>query len=254
MFIRKGTLIRAIYRSVLNREPDPEGLAHYQSRLRRGDSIEAILSDILYSTESSHRSGDHSQFGEFATFRYLSNPQPGGIVIDVGARGRDDSNSYDLMVRYRWRGLLIEPNPNYWPIIERDFQGLDYQLVRCAISDREGDAELHLNIHSEPSLLRSVATVDFEEFRPITVRTHRLANVLAECEIPNQFNLLSIDIEGMDIPVINDLLASSDYRPDWIWSEASDGGRTKTLADKGFYQLVQNKLPYRRANFSKSSA
>jgi hypothetical protein len=50
----------------------------------------------------------------------------------------------------------------------------------------------------------------------ITVTKRRLHNILDEHQISPSFAVLSLDIEGVDFEVLNDLINNSNYRPDWI--------------------------------------
>jgi hypothetical protein len=83
---------------------------------------------------------DHSQNGEFLELLKLivARGAPGKNIVDVGANGRERSNSYDLMLLFGWRGLLIEANPSLADKIRAEFNGVNYTLVTCAVSDFEG--------------------------------------------------------------------------------------------------------------------
>src|SRR5436190_13250191 len=89
---------------------------------------------------------DHSQFGEFPLFLRVARPKHRGVIVDVGVLGKEGSNSYDLLSQLEWRGVLIEANPNVWDQIERDFSGLNSNLVRAAVSDVEGPVEFHSGV------------------------------------------------------------------------------------------------------------
>src|ERR1044072_4552668 len=89
---------------------------------------------------------DHSQFGEYPLFLRLARPKRYGMIVDVGALGKEGSNSYDLLSQLEWRGILVEANPNSWEKIEREFAGLKASLVRCAVSDVEDKVVLHLGV------------------------------------------------------------------------------------------------------------
>jgi SAM-dependent methyltransferase len=53
--VSEEAIIAQLYRGVLGRDPDPGGLAHYSGRLRDGDSLEAILQNMLSSPEYRER-------------------------------------------------------------------------------------------------------------------------------------------------------------------------------------------------------
>jgi len=184
---------------------------------------------------------DHSQFGEFSLFLKVARPRRYGLIIDVGALGKDGSNSYDLMSQLGWRGVLVEANPNLWEGIERDFSGLNSTLVRCAVSDVEDKVVFHLGAADGVS---SIIRASAEAWGPlrgeVEVQARRLGEILDEQQVPTNFDLLSLDIEGMDMPVLNDLIAHTNYRPRWIFLEASLDFQTKSLADLDLLPAVQD--------------
>jgi FkbM family methyltransferase len=194
---------------------------------------------------------DHSQFGEFPLFLKVARPGRHGIVVDVGVLGKEGSNSFDLLSQLEWRGVLVEANPNSWEGIEREFAGLDVSLVRCAASDVEGKAVFHLGVvDGVSSVLRAFAEAWGPLRGSVEVQTRRLGDILDEQKVPLSFDLLSLDIEGMDIPVLNDLITNTKYRPRWIFLEASYDFRTKSLGEldllpsvKDQYEIVGQTVP-----------
>ena len=180
---------------------------------------------------------DHSQNGEFSVFVEHAEPRRGGIVVDVGARGKKDSNSYDLLTQFGWRGLLVEASPKRWAVIEKEFAGTDFILERCAVSNVEGIRTFYLRGPFSSLLPEAVL-----EWGPIQATVHvqarRLGSILQRHSIPASFDLLTIDIEGMDIPVLNDLFDSTDYRPDWIWFELAPKYRGDGLHDTGLVPAI----------------
>lgn len=184
---------------------------------------------------------DHSQFGEFSLFLKLGRPKRGGVIVDVGALGKDGSNSYDLLSQLGWRGVLIEANPSLRDGIERDFAGLEATLVRCAVSDVEGKVTLHLGIvDGVSSIIRESAEAWGPLGGNVEVQARRLGDILDEQQVPLRFDLLSLDIEGMDMPVLNDLIANTNYRPRWIFLEASYDFRTKSLGELDLLPSIQD--------------
>jgi FkbM family methyltransferase len=162
------------------------------------------------------------------------------LVVDCGARGKERSNSYDLMKFFGWKGLLIEANPRLIPEIEREFADLDHDLVQCAVSDRTGTATLTLGINDDvSSIVPGQAAAWGETKGEVVVPMRRLPDILEEYRAPKVFGLLSLDIEGQDIAVLNDLIDNSDFRPQYIIIEASNDFRTKSLNDLPFSERVK---------------
>ena len=175
-----------------------------------------------------------------------------GIVVDVGARGRDRSNSFDLMKHFGWRGLLIEANAQLHHAIDTDFAGCDMQLVSCAVSDFNGRSNFTLGFNDDVSSLTASCTKIWGNSRgTIEVEVRRLSEVLAEFEIPLEFDLLSLDIEGEDFKVLNDLVATSPYRPNWIVMESSGGAPVRHMTDPRFSKEVRRH--YRAKAVTKSN-
>ena len=242
--------VRDVYRALLRRDPDP-GAQDKVNRLVAGAaSLEDILGEVLASPEfltparhSAPRfTNDQTQFGELEILLrlWVNDFARQRLVVDVGARGRERSNSYDLMKTFGWRGVLFEANPNLVTSIREAFAGLDYELVPCAVSDYSGEATFHLGINDDVSSLDPGAAGGWGPITgAITVEVQRLGIALQDRNVPLDFDLLSIDIEGEDIKVINDLIDSTHYRPGWIVIEASYDFATSSLNDLPFSPNVR---------------
>lgn len=186
---------------------------------------------------------DYTQFGELGHLlrRLVRSGSEFQIVVDVGARGRDRSNSYNLLKDFGWKGLLIEANPLLVDSIAAEFEGLDYKLVNCAVGDVAGTMPFHIGINDDvSSLLPEHAAMWGEITRVIEVNVQRLPDVLLAEGIPATFDVLSLDIEGLDVRVLNELIATSEYRPGLIIIEASYDFAMKNLADAGLSEAVRS--------------
>ena len=73
----------------------------------------------------------------------------------------------------------------------------------------------------------------------VEVEVRRLSEVLDDFSIPLDFDLLSLDIEGEDFKVLNDLIANSAYRPKWIVMESSGGSAVRQMTDPRFGKEVR---------------
>ena len=246
-------IITACYRALLDREPDEDGLAQHSRALRNGLSelpeiIRSFLECVEFTSlqrkklalsalgDAAVTIEDHSQFGEFRLMLNLliNEGACSRLIVDVGARGKDRSNSYDFLKNFGWRGLLIEANPYLIDQISKDFAGLDYNLVNVAVSDFDGSADFHFGINDDVSSLSSELAGNWGTSPgSVKVEVQRLGSLLLANGIPPVFDLLSIDIEGEDLRVLEDLIASTDYRPKWIIIEASHNFRFTSLEQLG---------------------
>jgi FkbM family methyltransferase len=166
------------------------------------------------------------------------------IIVDVGVRGRQGSNSFDLLQHFGWTGLLVEANPHSISQIRDDLAGLNVTILNLAVSDYIGKAAFYLG-ENVSSLTKQIV----EDWGPcagaMEVEVRRLGEILDAHAIPPDFDVLSLDIEGEDLRVLNDLILSTRYRPRWIIIEASFEFKVKTLSDldlceevKGVYSIL----------------
>lgn len=242
--------VAALYRGFLGRDPDTSAGQMVEALMTGQATWPQIIVAFLNSPEfnvvrearrqSESLTNDQTQFGEFTLLlqRMLKAKEP-RLVVDVGARGKERSNSFDLLKSFGWRGLLIEANPALADQIRIDFAGLDVALEVCAASDWEGEATFHLGINDDVSSLNPEAALGWGETRgAITVPVLRLPTLLERHAVPRDFDLLSIDIEGEDIRVLNDTVAQG-WTPRWVIIEASNDFIVKTLDDAPFSDAVK---------------
>lgn len=248
-----SAIIEALYQAILGREADSQGLQEKVDMLDSGSTTLAkIIASFLHSEEfaktrevsdtSSRLTNDQTQFGEFEIMLKLWVNQFAShrIVVDVGARGKARSNSYDLMKSFGWRGYLFEANPALIDSIRDEFRGLDVEIIPCAVSDYTGEATFHLGVNPDVSSLNADAASGWGAITgEITVQVERLGNVLRDYGVPQDFDLLSIDIEGEDVKVLNDVITAFGYRPRWIIIEASYDFAIKSLEDLPTDDLVR---------------
>ncbi|MEY4247229.1 MAG: hypothetical protein RIS69_776, partial [Actinomycetota bacterium] len=160
-----------------------------------------------------------SQYGEVELLLKLISKEvfASPTIVDVGAAGVDISNSIDLIATMGWRGLLIEANPHHAELLATEIAELNADVVCCAVAATEGEATFYLGRnHHLSSLNQEIAESWGDTQGEITVTKRRLHKILDEHNIPQNFAVLSLDIEGVDFEVLNDLINSSLYRPDWI--------------------------------------
>jgi len=140
------------------------------------------------------------------------------FLVDIGAYGASISNTFGLLSA-GWKGILIEANPDRYPIIQKEFAGKNVEVLQLGISDSEGELDYHL--HSEP--LHNSFNADWypptKLGKSIKVRTRPIANILRERNVPFDFDLLAIDTEGLDKKILTAMFQASSYRPRVIITE-----------------------------------
>jgi FkbM family methyltransferase len=250
--------ISALYRTLLLRDPDAAGLEAYATLLLSGRlTLPSLVEQICRSKEfATNLSRFMARYGRKAALRFTNDISQYGetellvkeivnrscrhrIIVDVGVLGRNGSNSHDLLRWFGWKGLLIEANPYLVETIREEFSGLEIELVNCAVSNYTGTGKLYLGANDGISSLQRHATAGWGPIRgEIEVPVRRLDQVLTEHSIPADFDVLSLDIEGEDIKVLNDLIENSLFRPHWVIIEASYNFKTKSLVDLPFAKNV----------------
>lgn len=164
------------------------------------------------------------QYGEDAVLLRFFREQSSGFLVDVGAAdGRDNSNSYMLLLHPNWKGVLIEPEPVQMAELAQFYQGRSgITLVQQAVAREEKDVQLFCC--RQVSTLKTewrdrciqVHKVDYKEVR---VHARPLFSILDEAQVPKEFDFLSIDCEGMDREVL-DTLWEGGYKPRLFCIEA----------------------------------
>ena len=240
--------VTALYRALLLRDPDERGLKAWSDlvlggRLTLPELVERICRSQEFArniSKFSSRYGavrftnDVSQHGEadLLVREIVNSSARHRLIVDVGVLGRDGSNSYDLLRWFGWKGLLIDANPRLAAKIREEFAGFDCELVGAAVSNYTGKARFYVGVNDGVSSLQRQAAAGWGPIRDeIEVPVRRLGDILAEHSVPPDFDVLSLDIEGEDIKVMNDLIDNSPYRPRWVIIEASYDFKTKSLAD-----------------------
>ena len=251
-------LVVALYDVLLGRAPEPVGLQSKIDRLADNAlSLNDLIREIVDSEEyfglqrieftrrglaaNDRFTNDVSQYGEtWLVMRDMVNSASWShYVVDVGARGRARSNSYDLLRHFGWRGLLIEANPRLIEPIRAEFEGLDYEIACCAVSDYSGVATFNIGANDDVSSLTRAAAEGWGDVRDqIEVQVKMLPDLLREHDAPLSFDLLSIDIEGEDVRVLNHLVEVSPYRPIWVVIEVAGDDPDLTLARIGMSREV----------------
>jgi FkbM family methyltransferase len=203
---------------------------------------------------------DHSQHGEFLILlnHFISVASKHKIIVDLGARGRERSNSYGLLKYFGWSGLLVEANPRLIANITSEFTGTKFKLLNCAVSDQEGSMPFYIGVNDDVSSLSKDSAAYWGQVKDdVTVDVFRIGRILNEQHIPFDFDVLSLDIEGFDTMVMNDMIENTPYRPGIVIIESSLDFKNTSIISAGMsaavdaayelkYQTVANMILVRK--------
>jgi FkbM family methyltransferase len=154
---------------------------------------------------------DTTQAGEFFVLNRLLHGVPRSLV-DVGANdGKSISNSYPFIKR-GWDAVCIEPHPVAFAKLERLHRG--NEKVKClniGCSNVRGILPLHIGSDGELGSLSTFSKDQNEWFdlhrtsETLQVNVERLSEALKALNWPQNFGLLSLDTEGLDLMVLEGL-------------------------------------------------
>lgn len=184
----------------------------------------------------------YSQYGEEEHLLAFFQHKRFGYVVDVGAAdGQTHSNSRLLLHHYNWAGLLIEPMPEAYALLQDLYYDRpDVRLVAAAIDSVEGVKNFHVS--GQVSTSRGFWKQRCEEIHGVTYQTTQvpvwpLGKLLRANGCPHPIDLLTIDAEGCDM----EALLSMDwelYQPGMVIVEGGPEQYRKALPP-GFRLLVE---------------
>lgn len=197
----------------------------YHRFVKRWIRNPSLLRELVYCREF-----QFSQFGEDIFLNQYFSAQEKGFYVEIGGHhSMSLSNTY-LFYRKGWRGLIVEPVPEFSKEIERARPG-DI-VLNIAISSSEGTVPFSSSgptsgIADQTHLYAR----NVEESERILVQTRSLEAVFADVVDPaTPIDFMSIDCEGHDLVVIN----SNDwkkYRPRLLLVEDHDSGDRTAVDD-----------------------
>jgi len=189
---------------------------------------------------------DFSDFGGQAViFKYFSAHPPAiHQLVDLGAHGKNSSNSYGLLA-LGWKGLLVEANPERVKIIRNDFAGLNVNIVQLGVSDEAGRMPLYLHAVVGSSSLLEDWDPHEHTGKKIMVTVEPVDKIFRDHQVPDDLGFLSIDLEGLDYRVMKCIFEKTTCRPQLIITEAASYPDPKGFFYKYGYdfltQLKQDK-------------
>jgi hypothetical protein len=155
-----------------------------------------------------------------------------GFFIDLAANdARKLSNTYALERRYGWRGLCIEPNPEYW----FDLSRFRTCKVVAAIVGRDRMEAIKFNYRGVYGGINREGFDNGEAYKTesIPAFTVPLKEVLERTDTPHVIDYLSLDVEGAETYIMKNFPFSS-YRIKIMTVERPDKELQEHLEANGF--------------------
>jgi FkbM family methyltransferase len=151
---------------------------------------------------------------------------PGGDMLDVGAHIGMYTVAAALVLRDRGRALAFEPNPEARRQLEANLalNGCTNVIVSSqAVSDRAGEAVLHVPSTSDPSY-SSLGEGRFAEGEPVAVETTTLDEAAVSRGLTPAF--VKVDVEGGELAVLDGATRTIEaHRPVLLVEVGTESGR-----------------------------
>ncbi|QXP84025.1 FkbM family methyltransferase [Methylococcus sp. Mc7] len=164
------------------------------------------LREIFFLPESPHVTQLNQDI-----FALLVNRFRTGFFVEIGANdGFMLSNTVYLEEQFGWNGLLVEANPQYL----ESLKNRKSKSVIAAVVEKEGHYEfcsagLYGGI---TNLLDKTHEKRTREADSITVWGTTLERILEENGAPGLINFISIDVEGAEVPIVEQMCRLRNYR------------------------------------------
>jgi FkbM family methyltransferase len=157
-----------------------------------------------------------------------------GYFVEVGANDPYDLSQTWHLERRGWRGILVEPQPALAAALRRQRSAKVY-AVACASPRQAGRTMLlHLaGIHSSLDPRLNISTISPQGAIEVAVTT--LNEILVDAGAPSPIDLLSVDVEGLEVEVLKGLDLKR-WRPRLILIEdlAMNLGLHRYLRSQGY--------------------
>jgi FkbM family methyltransferase len=179
-----------------------------------------------------------SQAGQDEIVMSLLRYKEGGYFIDLAANDATLlSNTYVLETKYHWKGLCIEPNPEYW---ENLAFRTNCQIVGAVVGNRRME-EVHFRFDAGDH--GGIVGQGFDNgprFKSQSeVRyTVTLEEVLRKFEAPSHIDYLSLDVEGAEEFILQNFPFDK-YHISIMTTERPSDSLRDLLEKQGFKKLAR---------------
>lgn len=205
-----------------------------QRRIRQNEAIFSAAREArdLKSLAQGLKRGTFSQHGEDVFIRSLLAGQQQGFYVDIGASHPFRISNTYMLYRMGWSGVTVEPIPALARLHKR-WRPRD-TLVQAAIGPEAGELQF---FEMFPSVLSTLDPVTAEKYvaegkaevlRKYPIKVVTPMQLFEEYAAGRTIDLLSIDIEGLDVRTIREIDFSR-VRPRLLCIELNDAADTAAL-------------------------
>lgn len=201
-----------------------------------------LISKVCQKLTDSCLISSYSQFGEDRVIETFFGNQENGVYVDIGCNHPISySNTWKLYLK-GWCGVCVDPNPylikKYKKIRPKDI------AIQKVISREKGIVDFYFSKVSH--LISGVGektsgnwkrTADNSDVVPCESVT--LSSILLEYDVPHNFELLSIDVEGHELEVLNSIDFAI-FKPVLIVIEMHDFDISHPQDDPVYLKLILN--------------
>lgn len=133
-----------------------------------------------------------------------------GTFLDIGANdGITLSNTF-LLANTGWNGALVEASPLAFERLQQTYHGMPHDLIHTAVGSHNGKIILHESGEhlglGDTSLLSTVKPAEKDRWLDMVFNEVSIAcctfDVLLTLTKHKKFDLISMDIEGMELEVL----------------------------------------------------
>lgn len=167
----------------------------------------------------------YSQFGMASILYDCLKGKSDLIFIDIGAHNGDFSNTVAACCSVK-KGVIVEPISDKAQRLKAMFNGPEYDVLDCLVSDVDGEIEFEINELSETSSILHIkkdipehAQINTSLREKILKQSKTLDALISELNL-GKVDLLKIDVQGAEHLVLEGA-KNSLSKINMIWTEVS---------------------------------
>lgn len=137
-----------------------------------------------------------------------------GYYVEVGGfDGLSWSNTFGLAVK-GWSGLILEPQPDYFQTCTENYEPFEkVKVIQTCAGNITGEIKLYTGYSlatTKQQMVKEYNKIDWfkgivNEHTFVISPIDTLNNILLKNAIPNEFDVLVVDVEGAELDVIKGL-------------------------------------------------